>query len=205
MGKEFLQGTGPYYLDHPEILQLNSAILDVFKPKHRAAFFTTCSWAKPYSCSYIHQSIRKGLLEADLLDKVDYIHVSSAGIIPAEMELWATWYDWNNEWVQDEYTLLLLQARIAMRLQVFLNRFSYEHMFFYIRLDSNTFKGVKRVVDIKIGCWVNSWWNVFPRISTNDEIQLDTLRESLLRSDPDDILAIPSVVSKACARMKEIL
>ena len=201
VGKEFLQGTGPYYLDHPEIIQLNKAILAVFKPRHTVAFFTTCSWSKPYSCSYIHRSIRKGLFEENLLDRMDYIHISSAGIIPAEMELWATSYDWNNEWVQDRYTFALLQKRIAERLSVFLDTFSYKYLLFYIRPESNTFKGVKMVVD---GSGLR-WWSVFPYISSHEKAALDRFCLSSLREDPDDMLAMPSAISKACSHIKEII
>ena len=45
------------------------------------ALLTTCSHAKPYAKSFIHQTIRKSLHEIGKLDTVDICHISAAGTI----------------------------------------------------------------------------------------------------------------------------
>lgn len=84
--------------------------LDFFEPhwarlwdKHdskgkQICLLTTCSHAKPYGKSAIHMGIRRALWESALLDHVDIVHVSSAGLIPTESGLDYPFcaYDWND-------------------------------------------------------------------------------------------------------------
>ena len=62
------------------------------------ALVTVCSWAKPYSQSYVHYGLRRALFQMGLLGGIEYWHLSSAGMIPSELEtrypLCA--YDWDN-------------------------------------------------------------------------------------------------------------
>jgi len=223
--REYLQGTGPDYIDHENMLRLNKAILDVFEPKHPYAFFTICSWAKPYSASYIHKGIRRGLRKAGVLDKVDYIHISSAGVIPADAELWACFYDWSNDWIQDEITFKLLQKRISERLAAFLEKFQYQKCFYYVRPGSNTIKAIDEVVHFIDFCGLGRWvdaprelWKhiyIFPtsedihkpyQLTTEQEKELEEeIRADLLRPDPDDVLAVPSIIGAAAQKIRKEL
>lgn len=96
----------------PYVREVGADILEWFRPyadivlnsaeefdQHRSAvLLTACSYAKPYSMSWIHYGIRKALYEAGLLHKVEYWHLSSAGVIPSCLEEEAPFccYDWNN-------------------------------------------------------------------------------------------------------------
>ena len=70
-----------------------------FDQDRSVALLTACSYAKPYSMSWIHYGIRKALYEAGLLDQIEYWHLSSAGLIPSCLEEVAPFccYDWNND------------------------------------------------------------------------------------------------------------
>lgn len=75
--KLFYQGTGKMFMqmfkDHWKQFWPTSK-------KHDVAFMTTCSHAKPYGKSYIHGTIRHCLFELGILHKLDYIHISGAGL-----------------------------------------------------------------------------------------------------------------------------
>lgn len=204
---EYLQGVGPYYTDHDDFVKLNRAILDSYEPKHAHAFFTICSWAKPYSASYIHRGIRKAFREGKILNEIDYIHISSAGIIPAEAELWAVNYDWNNSWVQDELTSKLLRERIAKRLSDFIGKFSYENKFVYLRPLSNTLKAIQ-----SIGNFENDFTYVFPatynkrfEYSSKELYELHEIRADGLHPDLDDLLILPSILAKTVSKIRKEL
>lgn len=207
----YFKGVGPEYIDNDYMLRLNKAILDSFKPKAKNAFFTICSWAKPYSTGYIHHGIRRALYDADLLDKVDYIHISSAGIVPAEAELWATLYDWNNEEVQDDITFTLLRNRIKERLVAFLTKFGkdYDNIFFYIRDTGNTKRAVDSALEdmpeIKGKCHF-----VYPTLGDayskeQQQKALDYMAAYQIRKDPDDILVCNETLGFAISKMRRIL
>lgn len=83
--RPFYRGAGKMFIDHFEGLWQ-----DLWKQRavtKPVAFLTICSHAKPYSKSFIHTSIRKRLYQEGLLDDVDYIHISGAGIIPQSAEM----------------------------------------------------------------------------------------------------------------------
>jgi len=187
---EYLQGVGPHFIDHPDWIALEDAIADTYRMQHSAAFFTICSHAKPYSKSAIHDRIREALYNADVLDRVDYIHISSAGIIPAEAEMWATHYDWNNACIDidDELTYLLLRRRIQERLSRFLYRFPYGRCFFYLRPESNTWHAVKARLDQST--LTPSFQNVF----IAEPVSSPTKRSWRLHDDPDDVLVEPTTL-----------
>jgi len=211
---EYLKGEGPYFSDHPSIVLANQAILDSFVPQHPFAFFTICSWGKPYSRSYVHNRIREGLFDANLLDKVDYIHMSSAGIVPFDCELWYPFfsYDWNNDCIDDEVTFKLLRDRLSARLTEFIERMGYAEMFFYIRPSSNTSAAVK-VARKRLGePTAKRMHYVFPsHIEADYEPskrvanELARFRSFVGRPDPDDILTLPSLLSEATQKMKGVI
>jgi len=204
---EYLQGVGPHYIDHPDFINLNKAILDTFEPKHKYAFFTVCSWGKPYSASYIHRGIRHALRKGGVLDKLDYIHISSAGVVPADAELWAVNYDWNNEWIQGEMTFKLLQKRIVERLSAFVEKFQYEKKFVYLRPNSNTLKAVQLVGELD-----KDFIYVFPAnpnrpltLSKRAQRELSEIRADGLHDDPDDVLIVPSIAKRTVAKIRKEL
>lgn len=83
----------------------------------KVALFTTCSHAKPYGKSWIHMQLRKMLWEHELLEYVDIIHVSSAGLIPSEYGEHYPFcaYDWNDA-VATTQERAAYMARAEMRL-----------------------------------------------------------------------------------------
>src|SRR5688572_2624627 len=97
--RPYLQGEDALMLYAPEFDIGRQAIAYSWRPKHEYAIFTTCSWAKPFSQSYVHTPIRLALYDAGLLNSLDYVHISTAGVIPHECETWYPFcaYDWNND------------------------------------------------------------------------------------------------------------
>lgn len=81
----YLAGTGRAYIDMFEPYWVKA--WDTRDFNKRIALFTICSHAKPYSKSFIHSTIRRALHFGGYLNSVDYIHVSSAGIIPSGAEM----------------------------------------------------------------------------------------------------------------------
>src|SRR5262249_48248171 len=100
---------------------------------------------KPYSTSAIHYTIRRALHEANVLDKVDYIHVSSGGIIPSEFEAEYPFcaYDWNSRQASPA-VLEVLREVVKRRLEDF---WTYcvknKTAVFYLREDGNMIKAVR--------------------------------------------------------------
>jgi hypothetical protein len=142
---EYIQGQGPEQAYHDSFQKARRAVLQSWRPKRPIALFTVCSWAKPFSQSYIHTSIRQSLVGTFLSD-IDYIHVSSAGIIPHECETWWPFcaYDWDNSKISEsarEVTFQLLRDIIQDHLLSFLWQFpvsSWKYILFYFREASNT-------------------------------------------------------------------
>jgi len=143
----YFRGTGPLYCDALEFQIANKAILDTYVPRHSVALFTVCSWAKPFDASFIHYLLKSELQNQKMLDQVDYIHVSSAGVIPCEYEHWEPFvnYDWNNQ-TATPASLRLLQKRIEQRLQTFLEKFRWKRCYYYFREDSNTAVAVRKII-----------------------------------------------------------
>jgi hypothetical protein len=148
----YIQGENPTTLHTLEYAYLNETIVRAYEPKKQVALFTVCSYAKPYSMSFIHTDIRQALLREGLLEKIDYIHVSNAGIIPHEAERWypAVAYDWNNEHIKDDPLLQrALRLQIKDRLVKFLGAFDGSwpmRRIWYFRTNSNTYKVVMEVL-----------------------------------------------------------
>lgn len=187
---QYWQGVGPRFIYNEDMHALRDAIENSFEPKSNVAFLTICSWGKPYSASYIHRGIRR-FLGPELVSKMDYIHVSSAGVIPAAAELHAVNYDWNNEWVQDEFTLNVLRDAIHTHLYQFFLRFRYEKVLVYLRPEGNTYRAVQKAFDAGRRSWVDVYPNLdktLPFYAT----EINDVRSDGLYPDPDDDLIIPS-------------
>jgi len=187
---QYLQGVGPEYLDDPQWDRLEKAIGTAWVPKTDTVFLTICSWAKPYSHSYIHDAIRRHFHRYGLLRRIDYVHISSCGIVPSDCELWATNYDWNNAWVQDTATLTLLRERIAQRLNRFLQQHTFRQALVYLRPGSNTHIAVfdQTVSPVPLV-------DVFPRIAeAKIRQELEDVRGWRKHEDPDDVLTLMDVL-----------
>jgi hypothetical protein len=143
----YRKGEGPTFLSDFEIEQANATILNAWQPQHDIALFVPCSWAKPYSQSFVHFSIRRELLIAGLLDRVDYIHISSIGVVPYDVEDWYPFcaYDWNNANVRNPWTFRALQISMLARLIKFMQRFqgAWRKSLFYFREGSHTIEVVR--------------------------------------------------------------
>lgn len=83
----YLAGTGRMYLDMFEDHWREAWEKRSWDHRQRIALFTICSHAKPYSKSFIHATIRKHLWHENVLGKMDYIHISNAGVIPSGAEM----------------------------------------------------------------------------------------------------------------------
>lgn len=185
----YMRGTGMAYLDAFEGLTEELWREYDDEPMPPYAFLTICSHAKPYSKSWIHCRIRERLYGAGLLELLEYIHISNAGIIPH----WATKsfevlnsYDWNSAEAPDE-TIQIHKARIQKRLAKWyeLAGHSFSKIFVYLRINGNT---------------ANACKDVFPSWST-PVVMIPTL---LTKSPPwaafpdvDDCLANPDNLQEA--------
>lgn len=142
----YYQGTGKVYLDI--FNDLTSQLWSKRIPKRSIAFLTLCSHAKPYSKSWIHCCIRERLFHDMLLDKIDYIHISSAGIIPhdatKEPSSIINRYDWNSAEAPDD-TIKLHKLRIAERLNLWYDITGkyYNAIYTYLRPNGNTFQAIQ--------------------------------------------------------------
>jgi len=217
----YWKGEDPMMLANLEFDGANSVILNTYTPRTRVALLTVCSWAKPYSQSHIHRAIRQDLMttgpKGGLLNQIDYIHLSSAGVIPHACEKWYpfTAYDWNNARVDTEALTEALEVYIAERLMRFVKRFEshYSHWVTYFRGNSTTSKAILRVQEqlplTRSQPYIGSpaeviWRNVF----VSSRISADmTVRESLLSGycDPDVALTLPVNLDQLQATLKEVL
>jgi hypothetical protein len=140
--KLFYQGTGKMFM------QMFKDHWKQFWPKskqHDIAFMTTCSHAKPYGKSHIHCSIRHWLFELGILNKVDYIHISGAGITSTETgyEYPYCAYDGDYSQASDEIRHAL-RDKIAADLSAWYEICGkdYKHIVIYLRLPSLTLGAV---------------------------------------------------------------
>lgn len=149
----YYKGTGKLYLDAFDGVTENAWF--GWEPA-QTAFLTICSHAKPYSKSWIHTEIRKHLWEIGELGMLDYIHISSAGIVPhsASQEFGElNRYDWNGADITDDRVKDALRHRIAQRLRWWWDRVGqgYARVFVYLRPTGNTLRAVR---DSGIPCTV---------------------------------------------------
>jgi hypothetical protein len=207
---QYYQGTGKLYLD---IFDGLTEKLWSTKTEYRPiALLTICSHAKPYSKSWIHCEIRKSLHETTvmagqshtkILNQIDYIHISSAGIIPHEAgktESLVNRYDWNGADIKKEEVRELLRDRIKTRLQNWYSNFGikYQGIIVYLRPSGNT---MKAVVEAKIPCKIpfvqeypSPGWLEFPDVDdcladprNLQVLQMHTRNEALKRWDHQTI------------------
>lgn len=110
---------------------------------------TICSHAKPYYKSHIHMRIREELWHAGFLDRMDYAHISSAGIIPTDNgnEYPYDSYDWDNREATEE-TLVKLRDKLFRDLSHWKDKYAkkYKRVIVYLRKNGNTARVTERVM-----------------------------------------------------------
>jgi len=132
------KGQDPTDLYHEDFNRGNYAILRGYEPQHEIVVLTVCSWAKPYSQSWIHTEIRRQL---------NYVHVSNAGVVPHEFERVYpfTAYDWNNAYMEPAMAKPL-RKMIDERFKAFWSSFGthWNYVVPYFRSNSNTWKVLEK-------------------------------------------------------------
>jgi hypothetical protein len=146
----YLRGVGQDFLDIFEIHWQNA--WRNYPPLREACLLTICSHAKPYSKSYIHSTIRKELYMSGDLDKLDYVHISNAGIVPsaAENDYPFCAYDWDDRLCTDADRLahIKMTARRLREWYGLYGDFYTKGIYVYLRHNGHTIKGVKAAAAI---------------------------------------------------------
>lgn len=161
--KLFYQGTGRMFMqmfkDHWKQFWPTSK-------KHDVAFLTTCSHAKPYGKSYIHATIREYLYTLDVLHRVDYVHISGAGVTPTENGYQYPYNAYDGDYSQATTEIRnALRDKIAEDLRYWYNTVGkdYEHIFIYLRNPSLTLGAVSHsILDHKNVTLINASEEVLP-------------------------------------------
>ena len=144
----YLAGTGRGYLDMFESHWRNLWVDRKFEKK--IALLTICSHAKPYSKSFIHATIRKYLYAANFLNKVDYIHISNAGIIPSGDEMTYPFNAYDHDGSQmSENNRQYFSEILEDRMDFWSNNYAsnYDHIVVYLRHGktwASTQRGLRR-------------------------------------------------------------
>ncbi len=127
-----------------------------FTTDREVVLVTVCSYAKPYSHSFIHYGIDRALHEAGVLNKVEKWHLSSAGIIPACLEEVVPFccYNWDNAEASTEDLVALREALrdyFTRWLSLYASPLK-KRVVTYFREDSNTQKAIESCP----GVWVRA-------------------------------------------------
>ncbi|UPT53311.1 hypothetical protein [Synechococcus phage Yong-L2-223] len=148
--KVWYQGTGRMFQDHFERKWKNAWEAKKAIYNHRpVAFMTICSHAKPYSKSHIHASLRKALYDWGLLDTLDYIHISGAGITPSEAEMVYPFNAYDGDYMEaTENAKAYLREVLERRLKEWLAEYSepYEKIVVYLKPTGNTASAVEALI-----------------------------------------------------------
>jgi len=163
---------GVKYLKHQAFEEGYKKLLRNYKPKrkYKLLLFMPCSYAKPYSRSYIHYFIIKTLKETGYYNDIHQVILTNAGIVPRELEEYYPYvaYDWNPQYETMEIKKLYIQV-LYERLKSFILKFRnyYENMACYLRWNSDSYKAIKLVEkELKV-----SIPNLAPRNVPKEEIE----------------------------------
>lgn len=159
----------------------------------KVALLTICSHAKPYGKSHIHALIRKALHEAGELKNVHYIHLSSAGVVPEEVDCDVPFaaYDWNVAEATPfdiEYHIKKLTQRLSYWCVTVGPR--YNKIVFYVRPDGHT------------RCAINNVVEHVPNAVVVEPEPLTTPLPYMRLHDVDDMLTSPCNTQKLIAAIK---
>lgn len=143
----FLKGVGKDYMDNPIFNNAHKKIINEYKPASsgKIALFTVCSWGKPYRQSYIHYFILRSLIKANLLDRLQLIVVTNAGVVPYELSDNYPYfaYDWDPLLETPEIKKLYIEI-LNKRLNEFLEHKKkyYSKFCCYLRHQSESYQSI---------------------------------------------------------------
>ncbi|MFX0132241.1 MAG: DUF5591 domain-containing protein [Candidatus Hodarchaeota archaeon] len=146
----FLKGVGKEYTDNHIFNTAHKKIIDEYKPNisNQIALFTVCSWGKPYKQSYIHYFILRSLIKANLLDKLQLIIVTNAGIVPYGLSDDYPYfaYDWDPLLETPEIKKIYIEV-LTKRLNEFMEHKKkyYSRFCCYLRHQSESYQSIKKV------------------------------------------------------------
>ncbi|MHA1301568.1 MAG: DUF5591 domain-containing protein [Candidatus Helarchaeota archaeon] len=149
----FLKGVGKKYTDNPIFNEAHQKIIKSYRPpvSGKICLFTVCSWGKPYRQSYIHYFILRSLIKADLLDKLEMVIVTNAGVVPYKLSDDYPYYayDWDPNLETPEIKKIYVEV-LSRRLLEFLQskREFYRKFCCYLRHESESYQSIKRVEKI---------------------------------------------------------
>ena len=154
---KFFKGVGKNFTDNEVFNKAHNKILSIYNPsKKKVAFFTVCSWGKPYRQSYIHYMIIRELIKNDFLNKIEIIVLTNAGVIPYEFtdEYPYFAYDWDPNLETPKIKDIYMHA-LKKRLKEFIDQKAKYFTKFccYLRHDSESYKVMKEMekeFDLKI-------------------------------------------------------
>ncbi|NVM01605.1 MAG: DUF5591 domain-containing protein [Candidatus Helarchaeota archaeon] len=201
----FLKGVGKDYTDNPIFNNAHKKIIAEYKPptSGKIALFTVCSWGKPYRQSYIHYFILRSLINSNLLDKLQLIVVTNAGVVPYERTDDYPYfaYDWDPILETPEIKKIYIEV-LTKRLNEFLkNKKKYYSTFCcYLRHQSESYQSIRKAEkDLKLE---------IPNfaIHENKIMQTEISQVSLdFYEDHDLVLIIKRNLDNLVNRLKEII
>ena len=100
--------------------------MDNFEQKHDVAFFSLCTFTRPYS-----KSVKWKKFKELYSDKADLIISSSGGIIPLEYENQYPFLTYDTTRLA-KYNKLYIQKNYP-KMKIFLNKFKYDYIIFNFR------------------------------------------------------------------------
>ncbi|MHA1377370.1 MAG: DUF5591 domain-containing protein [Candidatus Helarchaeota archaeon] len=154
----FLKGVGKNYTDNPIFNEAHKKIIKEYKPpvSGKIGLFTVCSWGKPYRQSYIHYFILRSLIKENLLDRLQIIVVTNAGVVPYELSDDYPYYayDWdpNLETPQIKKTYMEVLSKRLMEFLQSKGKY-YSSFCCYLRHESESYKslkGVEKILQLRI-------------------------------------------------------
>ena len=154
---KFLKGVGKEFTNNKIFNEAHRKILLRYNPSEKkVAFFTVCSWGKPYRQSYIHYLIISELVKNNFLNKIEIIVLTNAGVIPYEFtdEYPYFAYDWDPNLETPKIKDIYMDV-LKKRLREFIEQKSKYFTKFccYLRHDSESYKVIKEIekeFDVKI-------------------------------------------------------
>ena len=203
-GREYLRGVGVKYLLHPAFVEGFEKILTLYRParKYRLCLVLPCSYAKPYSHSFIHYHIIKALRESGHYNEIHQVIVTNAGVVPRELEEYYPYiaYDWNPRYetpqIKERYVEVL-----SYRLRKYIEKFRefYEKFACFLRHDSDSYRAV-REVEKALGIEIP---NLAPEEVPREEVEEVSLHG--VYYDPDLALITPTALKSLVDGVKKLL
>lgn len=188
----YLAGTGRAYLDMFE-QDWRELWRNHDTQNKKVAFMTICSHAKPYSKSFIHTSIRHKLHTNNLLDSVDYIHISNAGIIPSSGEMVYPFNAYDHDGSQMSESIMkyfseVLEERMKFWADNYANK--YDHIVVYLR-KGKTYRSTES--------------GLFGHNPIMVEAFVEPILEHQALPDPDDCLTSENNLNRLTKTLHEII